>query len=91
MADLKEESHPHLIRREMLNMIKKPGFITFQFYIHRRYFYLKKGKKKRKERRGEKKKSLSSLLFVEDCVDDWKTSIIQVSQAPEVFQYLRDS
>lgn len=89
MVDLKEESYPHLIRREMLNMIKKPGFITFQFYIHRRYFYLKKGKKKKREE--EKKKSLSSLLFVEDCVDDWKTSIIQVSQAPEVFQYLRDS
>lgn len=67
MADLKEESHPHLIRREMLNMIKKPGFITFQFYIHRRYFYLKKGKKKRKERRGKKKKKVCPAYFL------WKT------------------
>lgn len=60
-------------------------------YTQKVFLFEKRKKKKKREEGGKKKKSLSSLLFVEDCVDDWKTSIIQVSQAPEVFQYLRDS
>jgi len=71
MVNFRKESHPHLIKRGMLNMINKLDLSPCSFtLLYTQMVFLFKKKK------GGRGRGLSNLVFVEDCMDDWKSSII---------------
>lgn len=58
----------------MINKLDLSSFSFTLFYTHK--IFILKGGKNKENKGGGGGEGLSKLLFVEDCMNDWKTSII---------------